>query len=922
MRPSVPKASALLFSILSSIFVSAAAAQGLMPIPDVSAAKVESEALLVSGFPWGGEYEYRYTITSPSTNDGKIWLVNIDVSAEERAGDRRSPPRTYPVQGGTQFASMVDDVRLLAPFDGEKGADVLVVDQRAPSGWNGGVNVRGFVQFASADTTFAITPGSSMGGFTISFDRPPTIRSYTIVPHWIMEVEDHSTVTDQELFDAFIVEQSLSVDGFTLGPLDIQIGGWQHYSVLFDNIARSASIGWVSNSTLVSDIEAAIGEAQQQAGVGNNGLALAALQAVFDSFDAADPSTFKTEFRQLVELNVAALIDILPSAFNSFIPVFTATPKEAEQPIGETFSLSMEHFNSALEGNPPLQGLRLLVRCVTDYPCANAADLTSGTALTIGATGQAIVDYVGQNVGIDLVEVVENDNEAFRQLALVKVTWTADTDLVVPAFVPPVILAGAGNTVFMSDRTSNIGIGDVNVPTTTRYYISDDDPINVGNAVVLGERVVPPLGASEADDSMEVEFVIPSGFDEDVHFMAACADDDNVVHEADEDNNCSFSEIVKDFDAFAVEPDTVVVLPTISLSGAAGIEGDVGQTDFLFSVSINAPDPSNDITVDFVTQDSTATSGEDFQATNIQVVFPAGTTELVQSIPVTVFGDFKVEDDESFNVELTNASTNVEVVSANAAGAIENDDLVAVTVSDVSSLEGDSGNIPFVFEVAIDQPHPSEVVTVNLQTAEGSALDGIDYIGIAPVLSFAAGSTDLSQNVSVNILGDLDVESDETFSLLISSVSENAAVLEGVGLGTILNDDLPPELDCSPATATPNALWPPNHKLVSIEIGGVLSENGAPAVITVTAIEQDEPVNGTGDGDTIPDGFGVGTDTPQIRRERSGQGDGRIYVISFVASDLSNGASCSGILEVGVPHDQGQGSTPIDSGFRFDSTAP
>ncbi|MCP4229347.1 MAG: hydrogenase formation protein HypD, partial [bacterium] len=35
-----------------------------------------------------------------------------------------------------------------------------------------------------------------------------------------------------------------------------------------------------------------------------------------------------------------------------------------------------------------------------------------------------------------------------------------------------------------------------------------------------------------------------------------------------------------------------------------------------------------------------------------------------------------------------------------------------------------------------------------------------------------------------------------------------------------VNDDSPRELDCSTATATPNALWPPNHKLVNIEIGG------------------------------------------------------------------------------------------------------
>jgi hypothetical protein len=126
---------------------------------------------------------------------------------------------------------------------------------------------------------------------------------------------------------------------------------------------------------------------------------------------------------------------------------------------------------------------------------------------------------------------------------------------------------------------------------------------------------------------------------------------------------------------------------------------------------------------------------------------------------------------------------------------------------------------------------------------------------------------------------------------------------------------------CSQATSSLARLWPPNHKLVTIIIQGVTDPDNDPITIRVTKITQDEPVNGLGDGDTSPDGFGVGTAQAQVRAERSGTGNGRVYVIAFTAEDGKGGA-CTSTVSVGVPHDQGQGSVPIDDGQNFDSTKP
>ncbi len=124
--------------------------------------------------------------------------------------------------------------------------------------------------------------------------------------------------------------------------------------------------------------------------------------------------------------------------------------------------------------------------------------------------------------------------------------------------------------------------------------------------------------------------------------------------------------------------------------------------------------------------------------------------------------------------------------------------------------------------------------------------------------------------------------------------------------------------DCAGATASPDTLWPPNHQFVAITVS-VTDPDGDPVTVTIDSIFQDESVNGQADGNTVPDGQGVGTSTAEVRAERSGKGDGRVYHIGFTADD-GRGGTCSGEVLVGVPHDQGGGSTPIDGGALFDST--
>jgi hypothetical protein len=106
--------------------------------------------------------------------------------------------------------------------------------------------------------------------------------------------------------------------------------------------------------------------------------------------------------------------------------------------------------------------------------------------------------------------------------------------------------------------------------------------------------------------------------------------------------------------------------------------------------------------------------------------------------------------------------------------------------------------------------------------------------------------------------------------------------------------------------------------MVPVSIDGVTDPDGDSVALRVTNVRQDEPTNGKGDGNTPVDAAGVGTAAALVRAERTGTGNGRVYHIFYTATD-SAGASCNGTVTVGVPHDQGKGSAPVDGGPLFSS---
>src|SRR6185295_146963 len=102
----------------------------------------------------------------------------------------------------------------------------------------------------------------------------------------------------------------------------------------------------------------------------------------------------------------------------------------------------------------------------------------------------------------------------------------------------------------------------------------------------------------------------------------------------------------------------------------------------------------------------------------------------------------------------------------------------------------------------------------------------------------------------------------------------------------IVADTTPPVI--TSISASPNSLWPPNHRMVNVAVTATAVDAVDPAPVTqIVSVSSNQPVNGTGDGDSAPDWVITGPFSLQLRAERSGGSD-RIYTIT-VESTYSAG---------------------------------
>jgi hypothetical protein len=131
--------------------------------------------------------------------------------------------------------------------------------------------------------------------------------------------------------------------------------------------------------------------------------------------------------------------------------------------------------------------------------------------------------------------------------------------------------------------------------------------------------------------------------------------------------------------------------------------------------------------------------------------------------------------------------------------------------------------------------------------------------------------------------------------------AKGADIAVGVTDGSLSYIDAVPPVFQS-AGASPDVLWPANHKMVPVTVTASVADAVDPSPVTrILSVSSNEAADAAGDGHTEPDAQITGPLTVNLRAERSGTVSGRVYTITLESRDASDNAS-QRTVTVAVPH--------------------
>ncbi|WP_439611843.1 Calx-beta domain-containing protein, partial [Reyranella sp.] len=164
--------------------------------------------------------------------------------------------------------------------------------------------------------------------------------------------------------------------------------------------------------------------------------------------------------------------------------------------------------------------------------------------------------------------------------------------------------------------------------------------------------------------------------------------------------------------------------------------------------------------------------------------------EVGGSVVITITGN-----NQTYRLDgVTLAELSMDNIRAKDASAIQKWDsaldtaepaLPSLSIADVSVQEGSSGTRLMTFTVILSAAATGPI-TVAYSTADGTAASGSDYVATSGSLTFAAGETSKTLQVTVN--GDTAAEGNEAFTVRLANAA-GATIADGSATGTLTNDD-------------------------------------------------------------------------------------------------------------------------------------
>ncbi|MGH9753919.1 MAG: VWA domain-containing protein, partial [Blastocatellia bacterium] len=331
-----------------------------------------------------------------------------------------------------------------------------------------------------------------------------------------------------------------------------------------------------------------------------------------------------------------------------------------------------------------------------------------------------------------------------------------------------------------------------------------------------------------------------------------------------------------------IRPDGSRVAITLFDNGLA-IHGDMIPGDGIYSARFSQYNMSGTYTFDLTVMSSGGMTfaGEalfDFAPLNTKPV-PAFTR---MASATAVVGDVPVGADLSITQV---ASPNPVVTGSN----------VTYTLTVANNGPGAAAN------VVVTDNLPASTTFVSCSSTNGGTCSGSGNNRSITFTSLAAGASatiDLVANVDCSAPDGTVISNMAT----VGSSTPDPDVSNNSKTATTTASNPPPTV--TEASANPSVLWPPNHKMVNVMVNYTVTDNcPLPANACVLSVTSNEPIDGTGDGDTAPDWEIIDAHNVRLRAERAGTGTGRIYTIAITCTD-NVGSSSRKTVTVTVPHNR------------------
>jgi uncharacterized repeat protein (TIGR01451 family) len=328
------------------------------------------------------------------------------------------------------------------------------------------------------------------------------------------------------------------------------------------------------------------------------------------------------------------------------------------------------------------------------------------------------------------------------------------------------------------------------------------------------------------------------------------------------------------------------------------------------------------------------------------------------SVPVTASGAVDTHTPGTYTITYTATSgtessethrtvtvedTLAPVITLNGANPLQVECHTSFTEPGAIATDACSGNVPVVISGSVDPntpgtytitysatdgSHPPAQVTrtVNVVDTQGPVitLNGASSVTVECHTSYTdAGATAfdacLAASRPVTTSGSVNVNVTGTYTITYTATDGAHATTATRSVNVV--DSTPPVITLK---TTPITLWPPNHKYKVINVTDLVQSvndscggNLSVASVLIATVTSDEAENDDGDGNTTNDILIAGDcKSVQLRAERSGNGDGRVYSITLRVRDAAGNAGTA-VFKVTVPKSQGNGGGAIDSGPHY-----